>query len=211
MAEKKEDGRLHTPKCRVAFASVFKPRAAEEGGKLQYSFTAIIPKTADLKAMRKAAFKCGQAAFGEKWKSRDGKWPEGFRSPFRNGAEKEDYDGFGENIIFITLSANADFPPTVFDKDRSRLDPLDPASTSIFYSGCYADALVRPYAYGMDPKKTKGNKGIAFGLLGVQKVADGEKLTGGGGATADDFEEIEDDANDSDNFDSDGDDEDPLS
>jgi hypothetical protein len=42
-----------------------------------------------------------------------------------------------------------------------------------FYPGCYARATVRPFWYD-----TAGNKGVAFGLQNIQKLADGEPLGG---------------------------------
>lgn len=196
MAEKAKRVKLKTPKFRVSFEHLFKPQAAEEGGKLTYSLQALFPKGTDLKAMKAEAFRVGKEAFGDKWKSKDGKWPEGFKNPFRNGSEKEDLEGYGEGVTFMTLSANVDYPPTVYDKDVSRLDPVDPSSRQVFYSGCWAVATTQAYSFA----HPKGNKGIAFGLLGVQKVKDDDKFGGGGGGDASDFEAVEGEEDNPENF-----------
>ena len=54
------------------------------------------------------------------------------------------------------------------------------------YAGCYVQAIFDVYPYNND------SKGIAFALSGVKKVADGQRLGGGGyKAGADDFDEVE--------------------
>ena len=56
-----------------------------------------------------------------------------------------------------------------------------------FYPGCYARATVRAFAYDQ-----AGNRGVAFGLQNIQKLADGEPL-GGRTKPHDDFEPVDDD------------------
>jgi hypothetical protein len=196
MAEKqKEAAKLRTPWFRASFAQNLFKAQAMEGGTPKYSVVALFPEGADLKAMKAAAFKAGKERFGAKWVSEKGQWPKKFRSPFRDGAEKEDMDGYGEGVTFCTLSANVEYPPSVFDKDVTRIDPTDPSAKQIFYSGCWAEALIRPYAYDAG-----GNKGVAFGLLGIQKVKEDKRFGGGVGASADDFSAVEDESDDADNY-----------
>jgi hypothetical protein len=186
--------RIKTPLFRVSFSHVFKPQAAEGSDTEKYSVAAIFSKGTDLKALRQAAFACGKAKFGAKWKSVEGRWPEGFRNPFRKNEEHSDYDGFEPGGTFATLSANLDYPPIVLDKDVSRITATDPDASQKFYSGCWAIATVRPYAY----EKT-GNKGVAFGLLGIQKQKDDERL-GGSGCDLNDFEAVADESDNPDNY-----------
>ena len=58
------------------------------------------------------------------------------------------------------------------------------------YSGCYANVSVDFYAFSVN-----GNSGIACGLGNIQKVRDGERLTGERSAE-DDFEALDDDEDD---------------
>ena len=58
------------------------------------------------------------------------------------------------------------------------------------YSGCYANVSVDFYAFN-----TRGNLGIACGLGNIQKVRDGERLTGERSAE-DDFEALDDEDDD---------------
>jgi hypothetical protein len=55
------------------------------------------------------------------------------------------------------------------------------------YSGCYARVSINLYPFNVD-----GNKGIAAGLNNVQKLADGDALSGRARAE-DDFTAVEDD------------------
>jgi hypothetical protein len=71
--------------------------------------------------------------------------------------------------------------PGVIDAGKARL-----MSDDDFYSGCYARATVTAYAYDKS-----GNKGVAFGLQNLQKLADGEAFSGRV-APEDDFEAVED-------------------
>ena len=49
-----------------------------------------------------------------------------------------------------------------------------------FYSGCYGRASINFYAFNVS-----GNKGIAAGLNNLQKLEDGERLSGGSSAEED--------------------------
>lgn len=180
---KKKDSNVRkvtTPQFRVAFASVFTPQTTErEDGtesKPKYSLVMIFDEDTDVSKMEKLA----KAAAKEKWGD---KIPRSARvSPFRDGGEKEDegIEGFEEGMQFATASTF--FRPGIVDKD---LNPI--LDQEDFYSGCYARATIVAYAYDQ-----KGNKGVAFGLQNIQKLKDGESLTGRTSAE-DDFEEVEDD------------------
>ena len=56
------------------------------------------------------------------------------------------------------------------------------------YSGCYAKVSINFYAFN-----TNGNKGVACGLGNIQKVKDGEPLSGRSNASDDFDTEIDDD------------------
>ena len=58
------------------------------------------------------------------------------------------------------------------------------------YSGCYAKVKIGLFSYS-----ASGNKGIGAGLEVIQKVRDGERLSGGN--STDGFEILSDDDDDS--------------
>lgn len=153
-----------TPEFRVSFAHVFTPQKAQEADKKdKYGLTMLFAKDADLSGLKKAA----QAALEEKFgvKMKDDTFRKRLRSPFRDQGEKA-YDGYVPGAIFV--NATSIHKPQVVDaKVQDIIDTAD------FYSGCYARATVRAFAY-----EQKGNVGVAFGLQNVQKLRDGESLSG---------------------------------
>jgi hypothetical protein len=98
----------------------------------------------------------------------------------REGTEKGDVDGYGEGVMFI--NARSDKRPHVVDRDLSPLSEED----GKVYAGCYVNATVRLWA-----QDNQFGKRVNASLLGVQHVKDGERLSGGGVAAADDFEAIQ--------------------
>ena len=61
------------------------------------------------------------------------------------------------------------------------------ARDGVFYAGCYVDAVIDIYAQD----HPQYGRRINCGLLGVRFVRDGDAFSGGGGATADDFADLE--------------------
>jgi hypothetical protein len=160
-----------TPKFRAAFANVFKAQSFNNQD-AKFSITMLFDEeargTEEYKALRGAAKRAFADKFGaDKWESskkKDG-WPLGFKNPFRDGDEKSELTGF-ENNVFVNSSSK--FMPGLVDQNRQPI-----ISEEGFYSGCYARATLSVYAYD-----AQGNKGVAFGLNNVQKLADGEAFSG---------------------------------
>lgn len=164
-----------TPIGRVSFASVFKPTAMSDDQEKKYSVTLLFPEGTDLKEMKKLAEQTAVEKWGPKAKSMN------LRSPFRDGGEKDHLDGYEEGITFIRFSGKN--RPHVVDQQKN---PIDPDSGE-FYSGCYAHLTYTCYAYDQ-----KGNRGVSFGLVNVQKVKDGEPFGAGQSDPDSDFDEVSD-------------------
>jgi len=177
-----------TPKFRASYANVFVPVGAtnddgspkldKKTGKqvMEYSVQALFPANADLSALKAAA----KAAATEKWGA---DVPKNLRSPFRT--EKQDGstpDAMEEGGSFMNFKTTQK-PGLV---DGSNQDIID---STEFYSGCWARASVRAFAYG--GPGTKFSPGIAFGLQNIQKLADGEPLGGVRVKAQDEFEAVE--------------------
>lgn len=167
-----------TGKVRFSYAHVFEPTAIEEGAKKKYSVAILISKK-DKKTLGKieeavkAASEAGKAKFG-------GKVPSNLKKPLRDGDEErpdsEEYKGM------MFLNASSQTKPGLVDEN---LDPI--MDKENFYSGCYGRASINFYAFN-----TAGNKGIAAGLNNIQKLEDGEKLSGGGASAEEDFSDNDD-------------------
>lgn len=145
-----------TPKFRVSFPQLFEPRAAAEGQEPKYSITMLFDEDADLSELKESI----KEAVREKWGDKP---PKNLRNPIRDQGEKE-YDGYIKGRPFIRASSK--LRPGVVDAQVQPI--LEPSEV---YPGCYARASVRAFAYDV-----AGNRGVAFGLLNVQKLADGEPL-----------------------------------
>lgn len=182
--EKAKFEKVTSPKFRVSFPNIFQPQTfKDENGQAQGEpkyglvmlFDEAAQKTPEYAAMQRIA----KAAVVAKWGSDSSKWPKNLRSPFRDGNdEKGELEGYKDCKF---ASATTKTRPGLVGAD---LQPIINADD--FYPGCYARATVTAYAYDK-----KGNRGVAFGLGNVQKVADGESFSGRTKAE-DDFEKFDD-------------------
>lgn len=160
-----------TGKVRFSYAHVFEPSSMSEGGTKKYSVSIIIDKDdeetlAKVEKAVKEAAENGKAKFG-------GKIPRNLKKPLRDGDEERPDDEAYQNSFF--LAANSARKPSIVDKNLDQI--MDPEE---FYSGCYGRASVNFYAFN-----TQGNKGIAAGLQNLQKLEDGDRLSGGSSAQED--------------------------
>jgi len=155
-----------TPKFRTSFAKVFRPEKNTLNDKMEYSLVAIFGPKDDLSALTKEV----TAAAVEKFGADKTKWPKNLRNPIRKNEEREKDgklpDGYEPGGHFITMKSTQ--RPGLVDANLQAI--IDETQ---FYSGCFARAQVRAFAY-----LQKGNAGVSFGLQNVQKVADGDPLSG---------------------------------
>lgn len=166
-----------TGKVRLSYVNVFEPRAAQPGQEPKYSLCVLIPKsdTATLNKL-KAAIEAAKQAGANLW---GGKVPAGLKLPLRDGDTERDSAEY-KGHYFINCSSKQ--KPGVVD---AAVNPI--LDQSEIYSGCYGRVSINFYAYNQS-----GNKGVGAGLQNVQKVADGEPLSGRSRAE-DDFTAADDD------------------
>lgn len=166
------DLKVVTGECRMDYLNWAKPRLNEQSGKEQYSACLLVPKSD--KDTVQYINQAVHAAVAAKWGSNP---PSGLRHPLRDGdqerADKEAY----QDMYFINVKSN--FQPDTVGPD---LQPL--MNESDFRSGDFGRASLNAYGYDKN-----GNRGVAFGLNGLQKTRDGEPL-GGGSRAKDDFEAV---------------------
>ncbi len=169
------NGKLTTPVFRLSFPSLFEPKAGPgAGAKEKYRLVMLFDKKEDLRALKKLAFD----AIVSKWGSDKAKWPANLRTinlttfltvsgkdgwPFRDG-DAQNYDGYPG---MVSVPASSEVRPIVVDQ---KLKPV--LDKSDVYPGCYCRASINAFAWD-----NSGNRGVSFGLLGVQKVKDGEPFT----------------------------------
>lgn len=169
-ATKPVNTKVITRKVRFSYLYVFEPRAAQNGGKPKYSVTLLIPKTdkvtidainAAIEAVKKTGEKVwGSALSNPKTSFHDGD------GPMPNSGEPYGAECKG----CMVLNCSTDTKPGLLDAAGNKITDMDKDE---LYSGCYGRASVNFYAYN-----NSGNKGVGCGLNNLQKLADGESLTG---------------------------------
>ncbi|HBE99386.1 MAG TPA: DUF2815 domain-containing protein [Firmicutes bacterium] len=155
---------------RWSYVHVFKPYDPNGNeASAKYSVCLIIPKSDSetinkIKLAIRAAYQDGEA----KLKGNNGKLPspESLRNPLHDGDLERQGDEVYKNSFY--LNAKASKKPGVVDTNLN--DIIDEEEV---YSGCYGRASITFYAYNFN-----GNKGIACSLNNLQKVKDGERLSG---------------------------------
>ena len=98
----------------------------------------------------------------------------------KDGDTEKDDENY-EGCYFLNANASESRRPKLID--RACNDVLDQDEV---YSGCYAKVKIGLFSYS-----ASGNKGIGAGLEVIQKVRDGERLSGGN--STDGFEVLSDD------------------
>jgi len=172
------------PKFRGSYVSLDKPKKVKGSEKETFSIMALFEPGQDISVLKKAALEAAKEKWGDKAEAVL-KHPK-FKTPFKDQAELVDADGEQRpgtvaGGIFLNLS-NVLKPLVLNQAVEEITDPRDA------YSGAYYVAKASVYAWEHDV----GGKGITFSLLGVQKVAEGEKLGGTGSrASTSDFEPVE--------------------
>lgn len=166
---------------RLAFPELFVAKQFQSKGDFKYSATFLIPKTN--KTLISQIEEAIKTVATEKWGAKADKILERARPipnnfNFRDGDERDDYEGF-EGCMYLRASNKS--RPLVIDVDKSPLAEQDGRP----YSGCFVNANVSFFAYD-----NEFGKGISASLGGVQFFKDGDAFTGGGVSSVDDFEDL---------------------
>lgn len=181
---------LTTGVVRLSYANIAQPRKNDDGTS-KYSAQIIIDKddkktikrlknaVEELKQDPKAVAKVeGKTAF--------------LQLNLRDGdADPTVEDQFDTYAGKYFINANNAKQPIVFDRDKNKMDTFEIEEE--IYSGVYVQVQLSVFAYNFN-----GKKGIGFGLNGIRKVRDGERL-GGVHVAASDFDD--DDLGDTDDDD----------
>lgn len=154
-------------RTRFSYCHVWEPKSIN-GGEPKYSMSVIVPKddTETVEKIRSAI----ELAYHEGESKLKGKGPlpplSALKTPLRDGDLDRPDDPAYAGCFF--LNANSDRAPGIVDAHAKPI--LD---RSEVYSGCYGRVSLSFY-----PFNTNGNRGIACGLVNIQKLRDGEPLGG---------------------------------
>lgn len=164
--EKTLKTKLVTTKVRFSYAHVFQAVAMAEGQEKKYSVSLLISKK-DKALIKKVNDAIAAALEAGKTSKFGGAVPKkGLKMPLRDGDVDRDEDEVYKGHFFITASSKR--RPQVVDAE---LNPI--IDEDEFYSGCYGRASINFYAFN-----SNGNKGVACGLNNIQKLEEGEALSG---------------------------------
>ena len=179
MANQNEATKVVTGVVRLSYANVWEP-VSIKGGTPKFSASLIIPKDdektlAAINAAIDAAIQDGVSKFGGKIPNRAA-----LKLPLRDGDIERDDEAYTGSYF---VNANSTTAPQIVDRAVQPI--LDRGEV---YSGCYARVSINFYAFN-----TNGNRGVACGLGNIQKVKDGDPLSGKSSAVVDFATELDDD------------------
>lgn len=164
---------------RLSFAQLFEAKTVNGEGKPAFSASFLInPNDPQIAAINAAIEAVAQEKWGAKAESTLKVMRSADKTCLHSGDLKANYDGF-EGMLYI--SARNALRPLVLDVDKSSLVAEDGKP----YSGCYVNASVELW-----PQDNNYGKRINATLMGVQFFKDGESFSGGGVASADDFDDL---------------------
>ena len=179
-----------SPMCRLSYAKdLFKASKINEGDAGESFRCTLIFDKKDAAVLEKHVRDFIVAEWGDKGLARAK--ASLIRSPFLAGDGKEARNkhtgdvnpGLGPDKFFIRPSANVNRPPFVIWKDANRQE-----TEATVYSGCYGKAVLQVFAW----TNTKSGDGVSFGILGFQKLEEGERLGGGPADPSKYFETVQD-------------------
>lgn len=176
--------KLHTPEGTACYVNLFTPRQRTDAkgqpkGDPKYQLTLVFNRKADLSAMEAEATRVGVEKFGAKFMDLVNKGKMNW--PFQDNDERVDDETdepiapFGDNKGGVHVGFKSGDKPGIVDADA---EPI--MDKSEVYSGMSARVSCRAFAYDNE------SKGVAFFLINVQKLGDGERLSGNPSAE-DDF------------------------
>lgn len=171
--------------CRLSYAHIWSPALNKDGTPGKYNTSILIPKDdkttiGKIEKAVKAAINGGKSKLANK---QGNVVMSGLKLPLRDADAEEIADDAYHGMMFFNASSKR--KPQIVDRRKEKIEDEDEV-----YSGCYCNVSINFYAFNRD-----GNKGIAAGLNNIQKVKDGERLSGGSSAD-EDFDALEEESED---------------
>lgn len=161
--EKTETTKIKLENVRLSYPSLFTPTAMKNAdgtsGKSQFQATFILDKKKHAALIKQIEAEIQRVAldkFGKKVTLK--------HTALRDGADKEDKEGYGDEVMFIT--AKSESRPPVVDQKKNPLVKEDGKP----YGGCFVNGIITLFAYS----HPTGGKGVSAGLGAVQFAKDGD-------------------------------------
>lgn len=167
---------------RLAFPVLFEAKAVNDGDPVFSASFLMDPKHPAIAEIKKAIDTVGKEKWGAKWDAIKKTLESTNKVCLHDGDTKAEYAGFEGNMY---VNANNKVRPTVVDRDKTPLIAADGKP----YAGCYVNAIIQLWA-----QDNSWGKRINASLQGVQFLKDGDAFSGGGVASEDEFDDIEEGA-----------------
>ena len=168
---------------RIAFPQLFEAKTVNGEGEPAFSAAFLFaPDHPAVAELEKAFEIVGKEKWGAKWPQIKKEITAKDRLAMHDGDTKADYAGFEGNMF---LSSRNKTRPLVIDRDKSPLTAADGKP----YAGCYVHASLELWC-----QDNNYGKRINASLRGVQFYKDGDAFAGGGSASEDEFDDIEEGA-----------------
>ena len=175
-----------TPKVRLVYPALLEPKINKKypNNPPKFSATALVPKDCDIAVITVAVAKIAQDLYGAKWKEAD---PQ-VKLPIKKTENYEKLAEFAaEYPYMLRVSANAEYPPSLFGPDTKPIDREKGASE--VYGGRWAVLALN--VWGPKPENKNVNRFVSLGVQRVQLRDHDEQIATGRIGTADGFEAIE--------------------
>lgn len=174
--------KIHLKMVRLSYPHLFTAQQMKGGGTPKFSADFILDKKTHASTIAKIEKTVERVAldfFKKAIKLKDDK------KPLHDGNEREDKDGYGDDIMWISAKSTKAFP--VVDQDPSV------ALTAVSgkpYGGCFVNAVIRLFAYDHET----GGKGVSASLEAVQFAKDGPAFGAGPVDAEKEFSKVEGDS-----------------
>lgn len=166
-----DSGNLRTSPFRGSYPNIFERSKSDGDYRSTFGITCLFPKGSKLDVLKEAAQHTAIERFGPKAASM------GLKMPFRNQVEKEGKTGYVGGAFFFR--ATSDDQPGILDLNGKPI-----TDKKAVYPGAWFIATVRPFPFD------KKQKGVAFGLQNLIKIADDDAFGGTRAEANDEFSDV---------------------
>jgi hypothetical protein len=179
-----------TPKVRLVYPALLEPKANRKypNNPPKFSATALVPKAADIAVIIAAVNKVAADLWGADWKQKAQDDPSlAVKMPIKQTKNQEKLAEYADDYpLLLRVSANADYPPTLFGPDTK---PLVKREASEVYGGRWA--IMSLNVWGPKPENKNVNRFVSLGVQRVQLLDHDDAIATGRIGTAEGFEAIE--------------------
>lgn len=165
-------GNCILPQSRLVYPAILAPalpKGEKDPSKAKYGAVFLIPKNANIDALKKMLSDAAQAKFGR---------TKGLKSPLKKTEESKSLGKYSDDYPYY-LRAQSQYQPICVGPDGST--PV--GDSALIYSGRWATGSVSPFAWS----HPSGGDGVSLSLNSVQLLDHAERIGGGGAPAEDEF------------------------